>query len=83
MKYGDTAVHRQPCTALPAPHWFIQTGFCRLDSDKKGGSRAAVAVPQAEKFQNKATNPESPSALTKKGVTPTLLTLDACFQAKT
>ena len=34
--------------------------FKQVDSNKKGGSTAAVAVPQSEKFQNKATNPESP-----------------------
>ena len=34
-------------------------------------------------FKTKQQTPSPPSALTKKGVTPTLLTLDPCFQAKT
>ena len=53
------------------------------DSTATRKEAAQQQSPCHKSFKTKQQTPSPPSALTKKGVTPTLLTLDACFQAKT
>ena len=54
-----------------------------LTATRKEAAQQQLPCHSRKNFKTKQQTRSPPSALTKKGVTPTLLTLDACFQAKT